>query len=36
MKMVGGEFFLEYRPSRPVVIKKDQAPYQFVLGPKLA
>ena len=34
MKIVGGEVFLETRPSRPVVIKKDQKPYQFVLGPK--
>jgi glutathione S-transferase len=34
MKMVGGEVFLDYRPSRPVVIKKDQEPYQFVLGPQ--
>jgi glutathione S-transferase len=36
MKLVGGEVFLEYRPSRPVVIKKDQPPYAFVLGPKPA
>jgi hypothetical protein len=34
MKMVGGEIFLEYRPSRQVVMKKDQPPYGYVLGPK--
>jgi hypothetical protein len=36
IKMIGGEVFLEYRPSRPVVNKKDPAPYQYVLGPKSA
>jgi len=34
MKLVGGEVFLEYRPLRPVVIKKDQPPYGYVLGPR--
>lgn len=35
MKLVGGEVFLENRPSRPVVMKKDQKPFQFVIGPKV-
>lgn len=36
MELVGGEVFLKYRPSRSVVIKKDQPPYGYVLGPKTA
>ena len=35
MKSLGGEVFLEYRPSRPVVLQKDRKPYQIVLGPKV-
>jgi glutathione S-transferase len=34
MKSIGGEIFLNYRPSRPLVLQKDRAPYQIVLGPK--
>ena len=34
MKKVGGEVFVETRVPRAVVIKKDQKPYQFVVGPK--
>jgi glutathione S-transferase len=34
MKSVGGEVFLETRPSRPVMMQKNKPPYQFVLGPK--
>ena len=36
MELVGGDVFLKYRPSRSVVIKKDQPPYGYVLGPKTA
>ena len=34
MKSIGGEVFLGHRPSRPVILQSDRAPYQLVLGPK--
>ena len=34
MKAIGGEVFLDYRPSRPLVLQKDRPPYQIVLGPE--
>jgi len=34
MKSIGGEVFLDYRPSRPLVLQKDRPPYQIVLGPE--
>jgi hypothetical protein len=34
MKSIGGEVFLDYRPSRPLVLQKDKPPYQIVLGPE--
>ncbi len=35
MKSIGGEVFLGHRPSRPVVLQSEDAPYQIVLGPKV-
>ena len=34
MKSIGGEVFLEYRPSRPLVLQSAKEPYQIVLGPE--
>ena len=33
MKSIGGEVFLEHRPSRPVVLRSNSKPYQIVVGP---
>jgi glutathione S-transferase len=35
MKAIGGEVFLNYRPSRSVVLMSEQKPYQIVLGPEV-
>jgi len=34
MKSIGGEVFLDHRPSRPVVLQADRKPFQIVVGPK--
>jgi hypothetical protein len=34
MKSIGGEVFLGHRPSRPVILRSQGAPYQLVVGPK--
>ena len=34
MKAIGGEVFLNYRPSRPLILRSDREPYQIVLGPE--
>jgi len=34
MKSIGGEVFLEHRPSRPLVLQSAKEPYQIVLGPE--
>ncbi len=35
MESIGGEVFLEHRPSRPVVLQSDRKPYQIVVGPEV-
>ena len=31
---IGGEDFLNYRPSRPLRLQKDRPPYAIILGPE--
>ena len=35
MKSIGGEVFLDHRPSRPLILRKRRKPYQIVLGPEV-
>jgi hypothetical protein len=35
MKAIGGDVFLNYRPSRSLILRSDREPYQIVLGPEV-